>query len=134
MIAIIAILSILHGLVHLWYVTMSLRLVEVTSEMGWTGKSWLLSNFLGEGFLRTLAVILYILATLGFVIGGAVLLLKQSWFRPLLIAGSAISFITVLLYWDGGASKLVEKGLIGLLLSLGFLIAVGLLGWPESIT
>jgi hypothetical protein len=76
---IIAILSILHGLVHLWYVTMSLQLVEVTAEMGWTGKSWLLSNFLGEGILRPLAVVLYILATLGFVVGGVGLLLEQSW-------------------------------------------------------
>ena len=133
MITIIAILSILHGLVHLWYVTMSLRLVEVTAEMGWTGKSWLLSNYLSEGFLRILAAILYILATLGFVAGGVGLLLEQNWFRPLLVAGSAISFVAVLLYWDGAASKLVEKGLIGFLLSLGFFIAVGLLGWPASL-
>jgi hypothetical protein len=133
MITIFAILSILHGLVHLWFVTMSLHLVEVTEEMGWTGKSWLLSNHVGEGVTRALAVFLYALAALGFVVGGAGLILDQSWFRPLLVAGSAISIVAVLLYWDGVTSKLVEKGLIGLLLSVGFLIAMGLLGWPASI-
>jgi hypothetical protein len=112
---------------------MSLRLVEVTAEMSWTGESWLFSNYIGEGFLRILAVILYMIATLGFVIGGVGLFLEKSWFRSPLIVGSAISFVAVLLYWDGAALKLVEKGLKGFLLSLRFFIAVRLLGWPVGI-
>ena len=36
---------VLHGLVHMWYFTLSQRLVEFQPEMGWTGKSWLFSNF-----------------------------------------------------------------------------------------
>ena len=39
---------VLHGLVHLWYFTLSQRLVEFKPEMGWTGKSWILSNLLGD--------------------------------------------------------------------------------------
>jgi hypothetical protein len=128
-----AILSILHGLTHLWYVALSLRFVKITVEMGWTGKSWLLSDLLTEGVTRSIAVILYILATLGFVVGGVGLLFEQGWFRSLIVSGSVISIVAVLLYWDGLASKLVEKGLIGLLLSIGFLVGVGLLGWPASI-
>lgn len=118
---------------HLWCVTRSLRLEEVTSKMSWAGKSWLISNYLGEGFLRILAVILYIIATLGFVADGVGLLLEKSWFRPLLVVGSAISFVAVLLSWDGAASKLVEKVFLCFLLSLGFFKPVGLLGWPVGI-
>jgi hypothetical protein len=30
---------VLHGLVHLWYVVLSQRLVEFQADMGWTGES-----------------------------------------------------------------------------------------------
>lgn len=133
MTTIVAIASILHGLTHLWYVTLSLRLIEVTADMEWTGKSWLLPHFFDEGATRSLALFLYIPAAIGFVTGGAGLLLEQSWFRPFIVSGSAISIVAVLIYWDGVASKLVEKGMIGLLLSIGSFVGVGMLGWPASI-
>lgn len=43
----IGIFMLLHGLVHLWYFVMSRGLVELKPEMGWSGKSWLLTNLLG---------------------------------------------------------------------------------------
>jgi hypothetical protein len=56
---------VLHGLVYLWYFTLSQRLVAFQPEMGWSGRSWLFSNLLGDAPLRTLASLLYVLATLG---------------------------------------------------------------------
>lgn len=38
---------VLHGLVHVWYVTLSQGLVEFQPEMGWSGRSWALSDPLG---------------------------------------------------------------------------------------
>lgn len=53
-----AIFMILHWLVHLWYVTLSLRSIPYQPEMGWSGESWLLTNMLGDGGARTIASIL----------------------------------------------------------------------------
>jgi hypothetical protein len=133
MITIVAIVSILHGLTHFWFVTLSLQLVEFTTDMGWTGQSWLLESILSEGVSRSIAVVLYGLAAIGFVIGGSGLLLNQDWFRLIIVASSLLSVLTIAIYWDGDLSKLVEKGLIGLILSLAFVIAILIFNWPSNI-
>jgi hypothetical protein len=113
----------LHGLVHLWYVVLAQQLVEFQAEMGWKGESWLLTSPLGDAATRTLATALYVLATLGFLAGGAGILSQQDWWRPMVIGSAAFSAIVVVLFWDGGRQMLVEKGL------LGFLINAALLVW-----
>lgn len=133
MIIILAIVSILHGLTHFWYVTLSLQLVKFTNDMGWTGQSWLLGRILGESASRSIAVLLYGLAGIGFVIGGSGLLLHQDWFRPIIVASSLLSVVTIAIFWDGDLLKLVEKGLIGLILSLAFLLTILLFNWPSNI-
>ena len=45
---------VLHGLVHLWYVVLSQKLVAFQPEMGWVGRSWLLTNVLGDSPTRSL--------------------------------------------------------------------------------
>jgi hypothetical protein len=60
----------LHGLVHLWYVTLSRGLVEFRPEMGSTGQSWLFIPLLGDAATRWLATIVYALATFSFAAGG----------------------------------------------------------------
>ena len=45
---VISLFIVLHGLVHLWYFTLSQRLVEFKPEMGWSGRSWIFTNFLGD--------------------------------------------------------------------------------------
>ncbi len=115
---------ILHGLVHLWYVTLSARLVEYKPDMGWTGESWLLTGPIGDSATRALASGLYVLATVGFVAGGIGLLARQDW-RGAVVAGSAVfSTVIIVLFWDGNTSMLVQKGLIGLLINLGVLVAL----------
>ena len=121
---IFAVFIILHGLVHLWYVTMSLQLVDNKPEMGWTGESWLLTNKLGDGANRIIASILYSLAAMGFVASGVGLLMEQMWFRPLMAGSAVLSLLAIELFWDGKTSQIIEKGLLGFVISAVVLIGL----------
>jgi hypothetical protein len=100
--------------------------------MGWTGKSWLFSPLLGDATTRSLAAVLYVLATLGFVIGGIGVLVQQEWWRPLVIVSATFSTAIILLFWDGGLQMLVEKGLIGFLIDVALLVALLVFSWPSA--
>jgi hypothetical protein len=79
----IGVFIVLHGLVHVWYVTLSQRLVELQPEMGWSGRSWALSNLLGDATTRSLASVLYVLATILFVTGAIGIFARTGWWRPI---------------------------------------------------
>ena len=128
-----AILIILHGLAHLWYVTLSLRLVAHTPEMGWSGESWLLTRILGDGGARTVASVLYALACLGLVAAGAGMLMEQHWFRPAMIWSAVLSITAIVLFWDGSGSQVIEKGLLGFVLSGLVIIGLGIFNWFPGI-
>ena len=115
---------VLHGLVHLWYAVLSLGLVEFQPEMGWTGESWLLTGLLGESAARSLAGVLYALATILFVAGGVGIFAGAEWWRLLLMAAAIFSSVLILLYWDGGMERIVEKGLLGLLINVGIIVVL----------
>lgn len=119
-----AIFIILHGLVHLWYVVLSLELVEFEPEMGWTSQSWLLSRLLGDPATRKLASVLFTLATLVFVVSGAGILFRTGWWPSALLGSAIFSSAIVLLYWDGSLEKIVQKGLVALLINAGVIAAV----------
>jgi hypothetical protein len=123
---------VLHGLVHLWYVTLSQGLVEFQAEMGWIGKSWLFSPLLGDGATSALATVPYCLATLGFVVGGIGVFVQQEWWRPVVIGSAAFSAAIIFLFWDGGLQMLIEKGLIGFLINVALLVALLIFGWPAA--
>jgi hypothetical protein len=125
----VGVFFVLHGLVHLWYVTLSRRLVEFRPEMGWTGKSWLFSPLLGDGATRWLATMLYGLAALGFVIGGIGVFAQQTWWRPVVAGSAAFSAAIILLFWDGGLQRIVEKGLLGFLINVALLVALLVFDW-----
>jgi hypothetical protein len=120
---------VLHGLVHLWYVTMSQRWVEFLPEMGWTGESWLFSPLLGDGATRGLATALYSLATLGFLVGGIGIFAQQAWWRLVVIGSAAFSAVIIILFWDGGLQRIVEKGLVGFLINVAILVALLVFDW-----
>lgn len=118
-----AIFVILHGLAHLWYGTLSLRLFAFKPEMGWSGKSWLLTSMIGDVGARAVASILYTLAAMGFIAVGVGLLCEQQWFRPAMLWSAILSLTAIVLFWDGNASQIIEKGLLGFIIS-GLLILV----------
>jgi hypothetical protein len=118
----LGIFIILHGLVHLWYFTLSRRLVPFLPEMGWTGRSWLLTGILGDNTARTIASVLFVLATIGFVAGGVGYLADLGWWRTVLIVSAVLSAVTTLIFWDGSAQYIVQKGLLGFLIDIGILL------------
>lgn len=123
---------ILHGLVHLWYVALSQRLVEFQPEMGWSSRSWLFTDLLGDAATRSLASVLFIMATLGFVAAGVGILLSTSWWRLLLLGAALLSTAILLVLWDGSTQFIVEKGLIGLLINF-VVIALMLFGQGRAL-
>lgn len=118
---------ILHGLVHLWYFALSRGLVEFKPEMGWTGKSWLFSSLLGESTTRLAASALFVLAALAFVISGFGIFFRAEWGWTMLLGSAVFSAVILFLLWDGNMSLIVQKGLIGFLISLVILLALLLL-------
>jgi hypothetical protein len=123
---------ILHGLVHLWYVTLAQRWVPFEPDMGWTGNSWLLTNLIGDSTTRLLATVLYSLATIVFVIGGIGVFANTNWWPTMVGAGAIASSIGILLFWDGSFGLLVQKGLLGLMLNLAVLVALFIFNWPTN--
>lgn len=120
----LGIFIVLHGLVHLWYVTLSARLVEFQPQMGWTGASWLLPGTLEASVGRPLAAVLFAAATTAFAVSGASILAGADWTRPLLLAAAVVSSIALLMFWDGGSSMLVEKGVLGLIINAAIIAAL----------
>jgi hypothetical protein len=87
----IGLFVILHGLVHLWFFTLSQGLVEFKPEMGWTGRSWILSNFLGDSTTRFIASTLFVLAAIAFVISGVGIFARAEWWWPMLVGSTIFS-------------------------------------------
>jgi len=123
---------VLHGLVHLLYFGQSRRLFELQPGMVWPDGSWAFSKLLGDEATRLLASISYVLTAIGFVAGGTGILVRQAWWRPVVVASAAFSAGIIILFWDGELQKLDDKGLIGLLINLAILVALLILRWPSA--
>lgn len=115
---ILSIFLALHGLVHIWFIVLSEKLVPFEKEMGWTGQSWLLSNVLPNSTLRTVATILFSISTLLFIVGSILFALKSDPAKTFLILGSIISSLTLIVFWDGSFEMIVQKGIIGLIINI----------------
>jgi hypothetical protein len=128
---IFGIFILLHGLVHLLYVGQSARLFELQPGLVWPDGSWAFSKLFGDEATRTLASVLYALSAIGFVAGGAGILVRQAWWRPAVVGSAVFSAVVIILLWDGGMQRLDDKGLIGLLINLAILVALLILQWPK---
>lgn len=122
---------VLHGLVHMLYYGHSARYFELQAGMVWPDGAWAFSRFLGNAATRNLASICLILAAVGFVAGGAGIFLKQSWWRVAVVSAAAFSSVIYLLFWDGGAQSLDNKGGVGILINLLILAALLIFRWPN---
>jgi hypothetical protein len=123
---------VLHGLVHLLYFGQSARYFELQPEMVWPDGSWAFSRLLGDEATRILASISCILAAIGFVAGGIGILVRQAWWRPVVVGSAAFSAVIIVLFWDGVVQNLDDKGLIGLLINIAILVALLILRWPSA--
>jgi hypothetical protein len=124
----IGIFIVLHGLVHLFYFAVSRRLFELDHPIvGWPEGSWVFSAFLGESTTRSLASLLYILATVILAMSGVSLLFHATWWKPFLVGAAVFSSAIVILFWDGKMQQLPEKGFVGLLINIVLIAGVFLL-------
>lgn len=114
----IGIFIILHGLVHFWYVVLSFQWVAYQPDMGWTGRSWLLSTVLPNAALLSIAGVSFILATIAFVMSGIGILTRADWMNTLILGSAIFSSLVLIVFWDGKPTMLVQKGMIGLLINL----------------
>ena len=65
------------------------------------------------------------------MVGGTRILVRQAWWRPLVVGSAALSAGIFVLFWDGGMQHLDQKGGVGLLIDTAILVAVLALGWPD---
>lgn len=129
---IFGIFIILHGLVHLLYFGQGARYYELQPGMLWPDGSWIFSRLLGDGAARNLASVMLVLAAIGFVIGGAGILFRQGWWRPVITGTAVFSTMIFVLFWDGIAQALDNKGGIGALINIAILVIVLVLKWPKN--
>ncbi len=114
----------IHGLIHLWYFLLSQRLVEFKAEMGWSGRSWLLTNFLGDPTTRLLASLFLLVSMFLFVVSGLGMIINKEWSQSLVLFSAILSSVVLLVFWDGNTVQIVEKGLIGLVFNIVIIIAI----------
>lgn len=127
----IGVFIVLHGLVHLLYLGQSRRFFELQPGMVWPEGSWAFSALLGDEATRWLATISCGLAAIGFVAGGAGLLVKQAWWRPVVAGAAAFSSLVYILLWNGKMQKLDNQGGIAILINIALVVAVLILRWPD---
>lgn len=128
---IVAIVLVLHGLVHLLYLGQSQRRFELQPGLVWPDGSWAFSRLMGDETTRTLASVLLLVATIGFIAGGAGIFAQQAWWRPAVVGAAIFSAAIYVLLWDGGWQHLDDKGAVGLLINLAIIIALLIFHWPE---
>jgi hypothetical protein len=121
----------LHGLVHLLYVGQSSRLFELQPGLSWPSGSWAFSRLLSEKTTTSLASITYTAAALAFIVGGAGLLARQSWWRGPTVAAAVLSATMVMLFWDGRVERVSDQGLFALLINAAILAALFIFRWPN---
>jgi hypothetical protein len=100
----------------------------------WSSRSWLLSDLLGDGLSRTVCIILYGAALIGFVAAALGLLgwvvPHDSW-RTLAIVSAVISLVAVGIYWNGLILLFPHKiGAIGV--DIAVLVCLIVLNWPTE--
>ena len=121
---------VLHGFVQLLYFGQSSRYFELQPGMAWPDGAWAFSRLLGNETTRLLASIFLVLAGIGFAIGGAGILVKQAWWRTVVVGVAAFSAVIYFLLWDGAWQNLDNKGWVGILINVAILAFVLLLQWP----
>lgn len=120
--AVVALILLLHGLVHGWYIVLSRRWVAFQPDMGWSGRSWLLSGAVSKGAASWLATVLFGLAGLAFLVAGSAQLVRADWARWALLSAALLSSTTIILFWDGEPTMLVQKGALGLAINAAVLV------------
>lgn len=120
----LGIFFILHAFVHLLYAGHALRFFELRPGLTWPDGAWAFSRLLGDETTCRLAAVFLALTALGFFAGALGLFLGQDWQQTVSAGAAVLSIATYLLFWNGKFHDLPDQGGIGLLISLGILVAI----------
>jgi hypothetical protein len=126
----LGIFFLLHGMVHLLYAGQVLRFFELRPGLVWPDGAWLFAGWLGEAGTRWLAGISLVLVAIGYAAGALGLFLRQDWWRPSAIGAAIFSMAVFALLWDGKLQEILDKGGVGVLISLAVLVVVLVFKWP----
>jgi hypothetical protein len=78
-----------------------------------------------------LASVACAVAALAFVVAGVALLLRQGWWRPVVVSAAAFSTLILALLWNGRMEKLADQGAVAVLINAAILVAVLAVRWPD---
>jgi hypothetical protein len=110
----VGLLFIIHGFAH-WQIT-----------TGWGSKttieSWLMP-ILGQSTLESLGNFLWVAALIVFVGTGIVLFFGAQWWRGLAVAGSLLSLLVIIFFWQ-------PNMILGAAVDAGILVALLWVNWP----
>ena len=115
-----------HGLGHVLFLAPSLR---VADWAGQTAHSWLLTGTLGDGIARGVGVVIWSATIALFVAGVAGWLADASWWRAATVAGSIVSIVGIVLFWDGLATG---SAAMALAFDVVLLVALLVAHWPAG--
>lgn len=76
---------------------------------------------------------LYLAATVIFVIGGVGVLARASWGNVVLVTAAIFSSVIILVFWDGKFEQLPDKGFVGILINILVVAALFLLERPDAV-
>jgi hypothetical protein len=100
---------------------------------GWTGDSWLLSGTVGSGPANVLAVVLWGVAMVGFVLVGLGVLglpVPAGWLRPLAVVAAVASLLAVGLFWESIPAVSGRIGAVAVDVIVLWAVLVG--HWPST--
>jgi len=119
----LGIFLILHGVVHGLYFGQSKRFFEMAPGLTWPDHAWAFDKLFGTQGTRNVVGVLLILAAVGFITSGVLLLVNADWWRTLTILSAVFSSLIYLLSFDGVWVNLDQKGLVGILINLALAAA-----------
>ncbi len=128
---IISLVLIAHGIGH-WMGIMTA--VGAIKTDNWHSRSWLLTDSLGDSTARIVALVLWIVAFIGFLAAGTGTLgwsvTEDSW-RTLAVIAAVISLVALVLFWNAFAVLFPNK--IGAIaVNIATLVAILLADWPSD--
>lgn len=122
---------LLHGVVHLIYAAHSARKLQLKPGMTWPDGSWAFSRLATTGTIRDQTTVTMLLSGAVFLVGGAVVLARQAWWRPVAVVAAALSALSFVLLWNGRKRNLDGQGIIGVIIDIAVLVAALVLDWPQ---
>jgi hypothetical protein len=121
---------IAHGIGH----TLGVMPLFLKVPESWNTRSWLLSGRLDERAVTTIAVVLWLVCTVGFVLAGLGILdliVPTTWWRPLAVGFSALSLVTLGLYWQG-FPVLIPNKVGAIAVDVVLIVGIVFASWPTE--